>query len=39
MPYRDPRIYNDMYMRRYLNYVAEWQAYPNESMGYYCQRF
>ncbi|GMN65396.1 hypothetical protein TIFTF001_034463 [Ficus carica] len=39
MPYRDPRIYNDIYMRQYLNYVAEWQAYPNESMGYYCQRF
>ncbi|GMN70351.1 hypothetical protein TIFTF001_039394 [Ficus carica] len=38
MPYRDPDIYNDMYMRRYLNYVAEWQAYPNESMGHYCWR-
>ncbi|GMN72385.1 hypothetical protein TIFTF001_052849 [Ficus carica] len=39
MPYRDPDIYNDMYMRRYLNYVSEWQAYPNESMGHYCRRF
>ncbi|GMN58769.1 hypothetical protein TIFTF001_027860 [Ficus carica] len=26
-------------MRRYLNYVEEWQAYPNESMGHYCRRF
>ncbi|GMN62575.1 hypothetical protein TIFTF001_031650 [Ficus carica] len=39
MPYRDPDIYNDMYMRQYLNYAAEWQAYPNESMGHYCRRF
>ncbi|GMN67657.1 hypothetical protein TIFTF001_036716 [Ficus carica] len=39
MPYRDPDIYNDMYMRRYLNYVVEWYAYPNESMGHYCRRF
>ncbi|GMN58705.1 hypothetical protein TIFTF001_027786 [Ficus carica] len=38
MPYRDPDIYNDMYMRRYLNYAAEWQAYPNESMRHYCRR-
>ncbi|GMN60100.1 hypothetical protein TIFTF001_029193 [Ficus carica] len=38
MPYRDPDIYNDMYMRRYLNYAAEWRAYPNESMGHYCRR-
>ncbi|GMN67465.1 hypothetical protein TIFTF001_036525 [Ficus carica] len=38
MPYRDPNIYNNMYMRRYLNYVAEWYAYPNEFMGHYCQR-
>ncbi|GMN65088.1 hypothetical protein TIFTF001_034152 [Ficus carica] len=28
-----------MYMRRYLNYAAEWQAYSNESMGHYCRRF
>ncbi|GMN60012.1 hypothetical protein TIFTF001_029100 [Ficus carica] len=39
MPYRDPKIYNDMYMRRYLSYVIDWHAYPNESMGHYCQRF
>ncbi|GMN64407.1 hypothetical protein TIFTF001_033489 [Ficus carica] len=38
-PYRDPEIYNDMYRRRYLNYVAEWYAYPNESMDHYCQKF
>ena len=23
MPYRDPEIYNDMYLRRYLSYVAD----------------
>ncbi|GMN20428.1 hypothetical protein TIFTF001_043087 [Ficus carica] len=28
-----------MYMRRYVSYVAAWRAYPNESMGHYCQRF
>ncbi|GMN60408.1 hypothetical protein TIFTF001_029512 [Ficus carica] len=39
MPYHDPNIYNDMYMRQYLNYVAEWYTYPNESMGHYCRRF
>ena len=39
MPYCDLNIYNDMYMRRYFNYVAEWQAYPNESMGHYRRRF
>ena len=39
MPYRDPEIYRDMYYRRYLSYVADWHAYPNESMGHYCQRF
>ncbi|GMN48235.1 hypothetical protein TIFTF001_017414 [Ficus carica] len=33
MPYRDPEIYNDMYLRRYLSYVADWYTYPNESMG------
>ncbi|GMN69216.1 hypothetical protein TIFTF001_038267 [Ficus carica] len=38
-PYCDPEIYNDRYGRRYLSYVAEWYAYPNESMGHYCQRF
>ncbi|GMN67639.1 hypothetical protein TIFTF001_036700 [Ficus carica] len=39
MPYRDPGIYNNMYMRRYSNYVVAWHAYPNESMGHCCQRF
>ncbi|GMN66203.1 hypothetical protein TIFTF001_035273 [Ficus carica] len=39
MPYRDLDIYNDMNMRRYLDYVADWRAYPNESMGHYCRRF
>ncbi|GMN23951.1 hypothetical protein TIFTF001_040514 [Ficus carica] len=39
MPYRDPEIYNDMYLGRYLSYVADWRAYPNESMGHYCRRF
>ncbi|GMN70869.1 hypothetical protein TIFTF001_055890 [Ficus carica] len=39
MPYRDPEIYRDMYHRRYLHYAADWYAYPNESMGHYCQRF
>ncbi|GMN62584.1 hypothetical protein TIFTF001_031675 [Ficus carica] len=39
MPYRDPEIYNDMYLGRFLSYVVDWRAYPNESMGHYCQRF
>ncbi|GMN29339.1 hypothetical protein TIFTF001_046331 [Ficus carica] len=39
MPYRDPEIYNDMYLERFLSYVADWGAYPNESMGHYCRRF
>ncbi|GMN65187.1 hypothetical protein TIFTF001_034254 [Ficus carica] len=39
MHYGDPDIYSDMYMRRYVSYVAVWHAYPNESMGHYCQRF
>ncbi|GMN63731.1 hypothetical protein TIFTF001_032794 [Ficus carica] len=39
MPYRDPDIYNDMNMRRYLDYVVDWRVYPNESMGHYCRRF
>ncbi|GMN66405.1 hypothetical protein TIFTF001_035472 [Ficus carica] len=39
MPYWDPEIYNDMYLGRYLSYVVDWRAYPNESMGHYCQRF
>ncbi|GMN27213.1 hypothetical protein TIFTF001_046123 [Ficus carica] len=38
-PYRDPDIYGDMHRRRYLDFVAEWHAYPNESMGHYCRRF
>ncbi|GMN68984.1 hypothetical protein TIFTF001_038033 [Ficus carica] len=32
--YRDPEIYNDMYRRQYLSYVAEWYTYPNESMSH-----
>ncbi|GMN30328.1 hypothetical protein TIFTF001_041441 [Ficus carica] len=39
MPARDPEIYNDMYLGRFLTYVAEWRAYPNESRGHYCRRF
>ncbi|GMN26519.1 hypothetical protein TIFTF001_040878 [Ficus carica] len=39
MLYRDLEIYRDMYYRRYLSYAADWHAYPNESMGHYCQRF
>ncbi|GMN72666.1 hypothetical protein TIFTF001_054769 [Ficus carica] len=26
MPYRDPEIYNDMYLGRYRSYVADWRA-------------
>ncbi|GMN70176.1 hypothetical protein TIFTF001_039221 [Ficus carica] len=29
VPGRDPDIYNDMYLERYLSYVADWRAYPN----------
>ena len=39
MPYHDIEIYNNMYMRRYVSYIVDWHAYPNESMGHYCQRF
>ncbi|GMN22812.1 hypothetical protein TIFTF001_050232 [Ficus carica] len=39
MPARDPEIYNDMYLSRFLSYVADWSAYLNESMGHYCRRF
>ncbi|GMN65117.1 hypothetical protein TIFTF001_034184 [Ficus carica] len=39
MPDRDPEVYNDMNMRRYLDYVTDWHAYPRESMGHYCRRF
>ncbi|GMN28867.1 hypothetical protein TIFTF001_050569, partial [Ficus carica] len=39
LPYRDPEIYNDMCLGRYLGYAADWRAYPNESMGHYCRRF
>ncbi|GMN63693.1 hypothetical protein TIFTF001_032770 [Ficus carica] len=38
MHYRDPEIYRNMYMRRYVNNVTTWRAYPNESMSHYCQR-
>ena len=38
MYYRDPGMYQDMYMRRYVSYVAAWRAYPDESRGYYCQQ-
>ncbi|GMN65263.1 hypothetical protein TIFTF001_034332 [Ficus carica] len=37
--FRDPDIYGDMQRRRYLDFVAEWHAYPNESMAHYCRRF
>ncbi|GMN63687.1 hypothetical protein TIFTF001_032768 [Ficus carica] len=30
MPYRDPEIYNDMYLGRYLSYVADWEELPPE---------
>ncbi|GMN65004.1 hypothetical protein TIFTF001_034081 [Ficus carica] len=39
VPYRDPEIYNDMYLGQYLGYAADWRAYPNESMSHYCWRF
>ncbi|GMN55704.1 hypothetical protein TIFTF001_024826 [Ficus carica] len=39
MPYRDHEIYRDMHHTRYLSYVADWHAYPQESMGHYCRRF
>ncbi|GMN21845.1 hypothetical protein TIFTF001_045563 [Ficus carica] len=38
-PYHDPEIYRDMQHRRYQNFVTDWHAYPQESMGHYCQRF
>ncbi|GMN25856.1 hypothetical protein TIFTF001_043937 [Ficus carica] len=38
-PYRDPEIYRDMRHARYLSFSATWHAYPQESMGHYCQRF
>lgn len=37
--YRDLEIYRDMNLVRYLNYVYDWHAYPDESMGHYCRRF
>ncbi|GMN46162.1 hypothetical protein TIFTF001_015344 [Ficus carica] len=37
--YRDPEIYRAMHLERYFSYVADWHAYPQESMGHYCQRF
>nr|GMN22524.1 hypothetical protein TIFTF001_043531 [Ficus carica] len=39
MPYRDHEIYRDMHHTRYLSYVADWHAYPQESMDHYCRRF
>ncbi|GMN64291.1 hypothetical protein TIFTF001_033359 [Ficus carica] len=39
MPYRDPEIYRNMYLGRYFIYVADWHAYPHESMGHYYRRF
>ncbi|GMN48252.1 hypothetical protein TIFTF001_017431 [Ficus carica] len=36
MYYHDPEIYQDMYMRRYVSYVAAWRVYLNEPMGHYC---
>ncbi|GMN29157.1 hypothetical protein TIFTF001_050580 [Ficus carica] len=38
-PYRDPEIYRDMQHRRYQSSVANWRAYPQESVGHYCRRF
>ncbi|GMN25658.1 hypothetical protein TIFTF001_051456 [Ficus carica] len=38
-PYRDPEIYRDMQHRRYQSFVANWRAYPQESVGHYCRRF
>ncbi|GMN75392.1 hypothetical protein TIFTF001_056517 [Ficus carica] len=28
--YRDPKIYRDMYLKRYYCYVTDWHAYPQE---------
>ncbi|GMN32981.1 hypothetical protein TIFTF001_044745 [Ficus carica] len=39
MHYRDPEIYHNMYMRRYVSNVVDWRAYPNESMSHYCKQF
>ncbi|GMN59388.1 hypothetical protein TIFTF001_028467 [Ficus carica] len=39
LPYRDPEIYNDMYLGQYLSNATDWRAYLNESMGQYCRRF
>ncbi|GMN64412.1 hypothetical protein TIFTF001_033482 [Ficus carica] len=33
----DPGVPTDV--RQYASYVVAWRAYPNESMGHYCQRF
>ena len=38
-PARDPEIYYDMFHTRYHRYVADWHAYPQESMAHYCRRF
>ncbi|GMN19033.1 hypothetical protein TIFTF001_046899 [Ficus carica] len=37
--YRDPEIYRDMHHVWYQHFVANWHAYPQESMGHYCRRF
>ncbi|GMN18760.1 hypothetical protein TIFTF001_046835 [Ficus carica] len=37
--YRDLEIYRDMQHRRYQSFVADWHAYPQETMGHYCRRF
>ncbi|GMN65395.1 hypothetical protein TIFTF001_034471 [Ficus carica] len=38
-PYRDPEIYRAMHLERYFSYVADWHAYPQETMSHYCRRF
>ena len=35
-PYRDPEIYRDLQRTRYLSYVEDWHAYPQESISHYC---
>ena len=39
VPYRDPEIYSDMYLGRYLGYATDWHAYPNESLRHYGREF
>ncbi|GMN20507.1 hypothetical protein TIFTF001_047120 [Ficus carica] len=38
-PYHDPEIYRDMQHERYYIFVADWHAYPQETMDHYCRRF